>query len=345
MCPLYRKILSASSWLLGEFRAQAEALLADEVRTAGLDDVHMAPPASVRGRRIRKPGRRLIQTSDGVELGDLGEPSDDPDETVVTVDAYTQQRTTWYRHEGEAAIYQKRIVVSPPASGTVSRLVRGFASLQREGRQVLDGLDQLILKVGDVSSRAPEPKGQEDMLLGQARKLDSLAQTLDQMTGQLTPEQKPAAAALHQRLIEASRRLVTEGIYLRIDGARRLPPTVGNLEYLLDKGEVSIGSGHWVDKSSASKGADFLLEFEVLDEKAVQQGRRSVLWYAHFHCRERKASTWKKGHLKLKALRYMTYEDQLRSATTRGIAAVEAANIRGDVAQKLFFRRLPMTEQ
>ncbi len=330
-----------------EFRSMAEEALAKVARAEvlGTVDEPVAASGKSRSKRTRSPTRRIIETAEGMVMGESSDETDEPDETVVATDPYSGAHTTYYRHDAAEPIYTERRVESPMTPVPPVRPLPGLNKLLKEARLLLAGLDEFKARVSQSASRQPEPKSQEDTLVRQANKLDETAVAINLSLKEFSQSQHDNAVDLNARLTVASQALRDEGVRLRIEGARRLPPTVGNLEYLLEKGEVRIGNSNWSDKSTASGGADFLLEFEVLDEKALASKHHKALWYAHFHSHEKNAGTMKKGHLKLAALRYKTYADQLREAQTSQIQAIESANISKSVATRLFFKRLPPGEQ
>ena len=86
--------------------------------------------------------------------------------------------------------------------------------------------------------------------------------------------------------------------------------------------------------------ADFLLEYAILDEKKINaKGQKEVLWYAHFHCPAKSTRVINKGHLKLKALRGKTYQDQLNEARNgEQVRAVKAGDISQKFADQYFFK-------
>ena len=330
-----------------EFRTMAEEALAKVARAEvlGAVDEPVAVSSKSRSKRTRSPTRRIIETAGGMVMGESSDEMDEPDETVVATDPYSGAHTTYYRHDAAEPIYTERRVESPTTPLPPAKPVPGLNKLLKEARLLLAGLEEFKARVSQSASRQPEPKSQEDTLVRQANKLDETAAAINLRLEEFSQSQHDNAVDLNARLTVASRALRDEGVRLRIEGARRLPPTVGNLEYLLEKGEVRIGNSSWSDKSTASGGADFLLEFEVLDEKALANKQHKALWYAHFHCQEKSAGTMKKGHLKLAALRYKTYADQLREAQTSQIQAIESANVSKSVATRLFFKRLPLGDQ
>lgn len=63
-----------------------------------------------------------------------------------------------------------------------------------------------------------------------------------------------------------------------------------------------------------------------------------MLWYAHFHCPAQSNRYIDKGHLKLEALRFKTYQDQLREARNAAqVRAVRAGDISQQFANRYFF--------
>ncbi len=328
---------------LKPYRFKAEQELERVARAEVTQTEPQEPAADVRPRakRTRNKTRRVIETADGMVMGSSSDELDDPDETVISVDPYTGTRTTYYRHVDADPAYQARRVASP----VPPRPIPGLGKLLKDGHSLLKGVEGFRIRVAQAANISIEPKSQEDMLVSQALKLEETADQLQRRRHEYSTEQQESVSRLAQALSASGQSLRDQAVQLRIDGARRLPPTVGNLQYLLDHREVRIGNWSWSDRTTLAGGADFLLEFEVLDEKALANQRHRVLWYAHFHCAKKNATTLKKGHLKLASLRYKTYADQVREAQANQVKAIESANINAKVAEKLFFMHLPAEER
>ncbi|PKA68886.1 hypothetical protein ATI02_1690 [Pseudomonas baetica] len=321
-------------------KAEEELSRAAHGLEAGVAEVE---PGVKQTKRRRSQKRRVIETPDGVLMGESSDEADDPDDAVIATDIYTGRQTTYYRHDEAEPVYQARRDESPEVPKT--RPTPGLSKLLKDAVALLGGVEELKVRVSQTGNRSLEPKSQEDTLVYQARKLDQTAAALSLRLDEYAAEQLTRAADLKRQLALAAQALREEGVRLRIAGARRLPPTVGNLEYLLQKNEVRIGNWNWADKTSATHGPEYLLEFEVLDEKALVHREHAVLWFAHFHCKTKKAGSVRKGHLKAAKLRFKTYADQLREAQSSQVQAIESANIQKSVAARLFFKYLPPAEQ
>lgn len=119
---------------------------------------------------------------------------------------------------------------------------------------------------------------------------------------------------------------------MRIQLSLELPPTHGNLQYLIDQELVQMaGLGNRIQL--AGERRDFIQEYAVND----RQGR--PLWYAHFHYPE--ATTPKQdynvAHLKTKAQRKLSYWSQLADAKSgQAVVIVHRGQIGRVLAERWF---------
>ncbi|MFW0756848.1 dermonecrotic toxin domain-containing protein [Pseudomonas sp. H11T01] len=323
---------------LAGLRISAEEELATLTRETVLGEPGPQTPEQTTNtpnkKRIRKKSKRVIETIDGVQMGDVRVPgTSEPDETLVVHDPDTELDTTFYKH-GDDTDWQQRVVQPVP----VPRVARGLNNLSADGTRLLAQVEGFIARVRSYSNRSQEPKSLEDILHIQAAKLDDLASEISRGMAGFGERDTETATQMSNNLRTNSASLKAEGRRLRIEGVRQLPPSAGNFEYLLGQGEISNGNAVWTDKTTA-KGPDFLLEYPILDEKNLDKsGRKKVFWYAHFHCATQKTESMRKGHLKLATLRFKTYEDQLREANNSQIGVIESGDISVRLARKLFFK-------
>jgi hypothetical protein len=213
-------------------------------------------------------------------------------------------------------------------------------SLTAKGKRQLDEVDAFIDWVKKPTNSAPEPISLQEMLENRAKELEKTASQISQGLAALSePERKPATVELQTRLGQQSARLTKEARLLRIKVSRELPPSPGRFQFLLEQKEISLAEPVWTDKSTA-KETDFLLEYAILDQKQINAaGESEVLWYAHFHCPAKSTRFINKGHLKLKALRYKTYQDQLNEARNgEQVRAIKAGDISQKFAGQYFFK-------
>ena len=162
----------------------------------------------------------------------------------------------------------------------------------------------------------------------QATKLDKLATELHFA---LLAQPPAARLANDQILIDnlrsAYRRMRTEGHELRTQLSLELPPTHGNLQFLLDQRRVQIARlGPRIQLQGERR--DFIQEYAVNDRQGAP------LWYAHFHypAADTPAREYVVAHLKTRAQRRLSYYSQLADAQN-GQAIVNVH--RGQIGKKL----------
>ncbi|VVN89503.1 hypothetical protein [Pseudomonas fluorescens] len=298
-----------------------------------------APPLPHRKpvvKPAKKPNKKVFKSRNQQTLvgdfsgGQAGEPQE-----VSMSDPLGGQPISYYKAEGQEN-WQAR--VEQPAAPV--RPGPGLAGLTAKGRQQLADVDTFIEWVKRPTNSAPEPVSLQEMLENRARELEKTASEIGQgLAAHSEQERLPATTEVQTRLSQQSARLTLEARLLRIKASRELPPSAGRFQYLLEQGEVSVAEPLWTDKSTARE-ADFLLEYAILDEKKINaRGEKEVLWYAHFHCPARSTRFINKGHLKLKALRFKTYQDQLNEARNgEQVRAIKAGDLSQKFADQYFFK-------
>lgn len=341
-----QKFLKEFLRVLGDFRNIAEKELSDSIledvqQASGSIDIEQptqAVPKKPR-KRIKRPKERLINTSGGYRVGDAQEitPSE-PDETVAVKDSYTGKDIIYYRHEGED-LYRQRIV-DEPKEPVVSKPVPGLPRLVKTGQNLLNGVNKLIVEYKRDGYLYREPASLEDRFLAQAKKMSDIALDLNSKMQNATGDDRAAAIRVYQGLKQASGQLIKEGKTLRINATKQLPPTAGSLQYLLEQGEVHVGTSSWTDKSTSSE-ADFLLEYEILD--STSRSGKKIVWYAHFHCAAKNVLALREAHLKMSRLRFKTVKDQLKDAGGDPGAVVYPGTLQSEFAKKYFFVPHPPT--
>ena len=124
---------------------------------------------------------------------------------------------------------------------------------------------------------------------------------------------------------------------MRIKLSLELPPTHGNLQYLIDEQLVQM-AGHGKRFQLTGERQDYIQEY------AVNHLDGSTLWFAHFHYDEAQTpkENYTAAHLKTieqRKLGYMVRLDKAKSAPA--IANVHRGQIGKDLAERWF---LPLAD-
>ena len=116
---------------------------------------------------------------------------------------------------------------------------------------------------------------------------------------------------LVDNLRSGAKRLTDKGKELRIQLSLELPPTHGNLQYLLEQDRVQIaGLGKRI--KLAGERQDFIQEYAINDKNGIP------LWYAHIHyaAEDTPKENYGVAHLKLKSQRRESYYSQLKKSNS-----------------------------
>ena len=315
----------------------AQILDEDLPQAQALPEALPAPHKKPAVRPAKKPTKRVFKNRNQETLvGDFSVQQAGEPQEVSMSDPLGGKPINYYKAEGQEDWQVRLEPPAPPVKPNPGLL----SSLTAKGKRQLDEVDAFIEWVKKPTNSASEPVSLQEMLENRAKELEKTASEINHGLAAL-PEQerKPATVEVRTRLGQQSTRLIEEARLLRIKASRELPPSVGRFQYLLEQGEVSVAEPLWTDKST-TREADFLLEYAILDEKKINvRGEKEVLWYAHFHCPAKNTRFINKGHLKLKALRFKTYQDQLNEARNgEQVRAVKAGDISQKFADQYFFK-------
>jgi hypothetical protein len=341
--PVPQDLLQRFQNRLAELKTSAQEALRGQIIAEDLPQAQALPEAlPVQHKKpavkpAKKPTKRVFKSRNQETLvGDFSvQQAGEPQEMSMS-DPLGVKPISYYKAEGQEDWQVRLEPPVPSVKPDLGLLNRSTA----KGQRLLEGVDAFIEWVKKPTHSAPEPTSLQEMLESQARKLDETASEISQGLAALKEEErKPATVEVQTQLGQQSARLIEEARLLRIKASRDLPPSAGRFQYLLEQGEISVAEPVWTDKSTARE-ADFLLEYALLDEKKINaKGEKEVLWYAHFHCPAQSTRFIKKGHLKLKALRYKTYQDQLNEARNgEQVRAIKAGDISQKFADQYFFK-------
>lgn len=282
-----------------------------------------------------KPPKRVIRTrTQGRLIGQLKPSIREGQDDIVEIrgeennellSAYSLRGDEWEKIEVQPA---RPPVVAVRQLG----LVRGKAS------ELFGQLEEHMKRADSYKKKSRFPQELEEVLTHEAARLNRLATELDQAL-QALPETSRLEAdqTLVRDMRDGATRLASRGRALRIQLSFELPPTHGNLQYLLDQGLVQIApSGGRVPLRGERQ--DFMQEYVISKKDG------SVLWYAHFHYAA--LNTPKQGyavaHLKTMAQRKQNYYSQLNDAkSSQGVVDVHRGQIGKSVAEQWFLPLAP----
>ena len=313
--------------LLTDLYQEATKQLATEIR----------PPAKPSGKSPRKrmpsaagmrPKKMISVRGKGKLIGELRPADSEWQNEVIEVRSdYDRQLLSTYLQHGDEWVQIKTERPSPPASTRALNVIKGDA------RKLLATFAGYLDKARQYKTLSRHPQEVEELLTYQARKLDNLATELHLSLQTLPPASRLADdQTLMDTLRRAARQMIDEGRAMRIQLSLQLPPTHGNLHYLIDQERVQIAAlGRRIQLTGERR--DFIQEYAINDRKGYP------LWYAHFHYAE--ADTAKQdytvAHLKTKAQRTLSYWSQLANAKSgQAIVNVHRGQIGRSLAERWF---------
>jgi hypothetical protein len=250
---------------------------------------------------VGRPVKKVIKTRKGMMIGELKPAGTSLPVDVVEVrtEDTGQLLSSYSQHED---VWDEIRVV--PAAAT-PQPKRSLFDIRVEANQLLKGLDDHLNRANSYLTVTRHPQELEEVLQHEANRLLAVADELEHTEGKRTDAERTQLESLRFAALQ----LNTRGKDLRIRASLQLPPTHGNLEYLLQEDQVQI----------ASLGARLQMRGEQRDfiqEYAINDKRGFPLWYAHFHYPS--ATTPKQNysaaHLKTRAQRKQSYQSLLSNA-------------------------------
>ena len=303
--------------------------LADEVKPVA------QPRRRAPRRKLITPGRptkKVIRTPNrGTLIGNV--TSIGTLETVEVRSEVNDEVLGTYAQRGDEWVpFTDVIPPKPPAAA------RGLSLVKGETRSLLSKLDAHLRRGEDYSKVCRHPQELQEVLHHEATHYDRLATELDQAIQSL-PENARTSADLKlvSDMRQAAVRLTTKGDELRIQLSLQLPPTHGNLEYLLSQKRVGIAL---YGERTAMKGErqDFIQEYAITDLKG------HPLWYAHFHYEHADTPKAHYGvaHLKTRQQRRQSYYSLLAKAqSSQAVVDVHRGVIGKALADRWFLPLAP----
>ena len=295
------------------------------------------PPAQRAGKRIPPAAgsrsKKVIHVrGKGKLIGELRPADNEWLSDVIEIRSdYDEQLLSTYLQHGDEWVEIKNVRSEAPRTRALN-IIKGDA-------RKLYALSELHLHKARVhSTNTRYPQEVEEELTREANKLDKLATELySALQAQAEDSRSQDDQILIDSMRSAAQKMIREGREMRIKLSLELPPTHGNLQYLIDEKLVQMaGLGKRIQLTGERQ--DYIQEFAVNDR------RGNPLWYAHFHYDEAQApkANYTAAHLKTKEQRKLSYIVQLDKAKTApAIVNVHRGKIGRDLAERWF---LPLAD-
>ena len=325
--------------LMESLYQDASSKLAIEVKPEPEPERRKRPPKRPQAAEGR-PQKKVIKTrKNGVLIGDFKPAGTRLPIDVVELRADNDKDVAIYSlHEDEwdpVDVRQPEPAAAPvPAPAPKTRRVE---TISRDARKLLGQLDQRLHRAEDYKTRCRYPQEIEEILNNEAGRFRALSDEFDNAFAILQTPRTPADNTLSTRLADAITRLANRGSALRTELSLALPPTDGNLRYLLEKNLIQVAR---LGERKALTGArkDFLQEYAVNDRDGFP------IWYAHFHyeAMDTPKADYNVAHLKTKAQRREHYHSLLAKANSPyAVIDVHRGQIGRSLAQSRFLPLAP----
>ncbi|MCF6760594.1 dermonecrotic toxin domain-containing protein [Pseudomonas fragi] len=300
------------------------------------------PPAQPPAKKPRKrtpstagarPKKMISVRGKGKLIGELRPADSEWHKEVIEVRSdYDKHLLSTYLQHGDEWVEIKTERPAPAPHTRPLNVIKGDA------RKLFNQFEGHLRKAGHYRTLSRHPQEVEELLTHEAQKLDKLATEMHvALQAQPDDARLQDDQTLVDRMRNAAQQMVSEGKAMRIQLSLELPPTHGNLQYLIDQELVQIASlGRRIQLTGERR--DFIQEYAINDRQGY------ALWYAHFHYAE--ADTPKQAytvaHLKTKAQRTLSYWSQLANAKSgHAIVNVHRGQIGRPLAERWF---LPLAQ-
>lgn len=308
---------------------EAAKQLASEIKPA-------AQPAPRPSRRppivAGKVQKKVIRTAKkGTFIGEVK-----PVGTLETVELRSQltgEVFGTYSQRGEQWIEFKD--ATPPRSPGVPR---SLSLVKGEARKLLGMLEEHLQRGEQYKKVSRHPQEVQEVLLHESVRYDKLATELHlAIQAQPAEARAPADLALENDMRQAAVRLNERGQALRIQLSLELPPTHGNLEYLIEQKRAHMALlGERIQLRGERR--DFVQEYAVNDAGGYP------LWYAHFHypAADTPKAHYTAAHLKTREQRKVSYYSQLaRAQSPQAVVDVHRGLLGKALAERWFLPLAP----
>ncbi|WP_460069267.1 hypothetical protein [Pseudomonas sp. H2_E05] len=280
--------------------------------------------------RTGRASKKLIRTrSGGVVIGDLtpAATSQSVDLVEVRSEDDNQLIATYSRREAE--IWDEVRVVRKP-DPLPSRPIN---ELRGKARKLFSQLDGHLSGAERYKKLCRHPQEIQELLSNEASRLDKLATELDTaIQAQPSASRLAADQGLVEQMREGVARLLRKGHELRIALSLELPPTNGNLQFLVDQNLVQVAAlGERIAMTGARK--DFIQEYAINDREGYP------LWYAHFHysTAQTPKADYSVAHLKTKEQRRQSYYALLEKAqSSQAVVDIHRGMLGKPLAERWF---------
>lgn len=279
-----------------------------------------------------RPQKKVIKTSRrGTLIGEVKLVGSV--ETVELRSEANQQLLGMYAQSGDEWVeFVERPAPTAPAAPRALNLLRG------EARKMLEMLEEHVRRGDEYKKVSRHPEEVEEILQYESVRYDKLSTELDRAI-QAQPEASRVATdqVLVNELRHGGVRLSDQGKALRIQLCLELPPTHGNLQYLIEQKHVTMAQlGDRIQMSG--ERMDFVQEYAVNDTKGYP------LWYAHFHYNavDTPKRNYTAAHLKTREQRKQSYYSQLAKAQSpQAVVDVHRGLIGKALAERWFLSLAP----
>lgn len=306
--------------------------LASEIKPPELQALTSPKPSSAGSGR---PKKQIIKTRHRGRLIGEFKPSNEalPLDVVELRSEFDNQLLARYSKHGDE--WDEVSVIKPVQQ---TKAARAIAAIKGDAHKLLGMVDVHLKRADSYMKTTRYPEDIEHVLQSEARRLDKLA---DELGRAMQNQPDTASQAAGQKLIDDMRssalRLTSRGKELRTQLSLSLPPTHGNLQYLLDEKLVQIARlGERVPLRGEKQ--DFIQEYAINDRQGYP------LWYAHFHYPAAATAKldYSVAHMKTKEQRKQSYYSLLAKAQGRqAIVDVHRGGIGRNLAERWFLPLAP----
>ncbi|MCT4500975.1 hypothetical protein N0U25_24565 [Pseudomonas sivasensis] len=277
-------------------------------------------PAATSAKRVIKTRRRGTLIGDVQRVHNVEVVEVRNENTRQVVESYSQQGDVWVEY----------VVQTPPQAPVPPR---SLSQVKGEARKLLAMLDDHLRRAEHYKKSSRHPQEVQEVLDYEAARYDKLATELDQaIAAQPESARTTADQALASDMRKAGERLSALGQTLRHQLSLELPPTHGNLEYLLNQRQVNVAK---LGGRTRLKGErqDFIQEYAINDPKGYP------VWYAHFHypTADTAGADYTAAHVKTREQRKQSYYSLLAKAQgPQAVVDVHRGLIGKALAQRWF---------
>lgn len=324
--------------------SQMETLIRESESSSSEQDEPRPGPSRLAGEastvsRAPNPRQRIIKTTRKQTLVGIkrDSPADLDSEIVDVAEGIDGLNIRSYR-QVEGGEWEEFGSSRPPT--LQASHVKTLDKLEADARMLLGRFTRAILDNRASAATAKIPVEIEEILVFKARSMEEVSRQIEQLvmsipeqSESLTEEHRTVLLALSGELKTSAAKLRAEGISLRTQIIKRLPPTGPSVEYLHTQGEVTITATGPRRHLSKGQRKDYLQEYAVNDKHG------KAMWFAHFHyaTMDTPASDFDVAHLKTAEQRTLSEQALYANArTAHEYIQVYRAKLDPALAQRLF---------